>query len=121
MGWRERETGSTVGVRKTHFLSPCLFYQDIRCSCAADSSACVLSCGSDAFFQKACQMSRAELWEKIEAAAEDLAKNAASKHALGAAAQALDEISQVDVPGNIRESNYVQRVLSTSANARGSI
>ncbi|CDJ43019.1 hypothetical protein, conserved [Eimeria tenella] len=55
----------------------------------------------DAFFQKACQMSRAELWEKIEAAAEDLAKNAASKHALGAAAQALDEISQVDVPESL--------------------
>lgn len=118
MGRRERETASTAGVRKAHFPSPCLFSQDTRYPCAADSPACVLSCGSDAFFQKACQMSRAELWEKIEAAAEDMAKNAASKHALGAAAQALDEISQVDVPGIIREPNYI-RVLSTSANARG--
>ncbi|CDJ30528.1 uncharacterized protein EMH_0059060 [Eimeria mitis] len=58
----------------------------------------------DAFFKKNCQMTRNELFDAAEEAAEELAKSAASKYALGAAAQALDEITQVEVAESLFEA-----------------
>ena len=44
-------------------------------------------------------MPRAKLWEEVETSAENLVKQGALKHALGAAAAALDEIAEVELPG----------------------
>ena len=51
-------------------------------------------------------MTREELLKAVEAAEEEIAENSASKHALGAAAQALDEITQVEIPGESCEAFY---------------
>ncbi|XP_026191961.1 uncharacterized protein LOC34623084 [Cyclospora cayetanensis] len=55
----------------------------------------------DEFFVKTCGMNRTELWELVESSGEELVKEAASKHALGAAAEALDQIAQVDIPESL--------------------
>lgn len=47
-------------------------------------------------------MTRAQFWEEVEASGEHLVKDAASKHALGAAAAALDDIAEVELPGGCK-------------------
>ncbi|OEH76653.1 hypothetical protein cyc_07047 [Cyclospora cayetanensis] len=65
----------------------------------------------DEFFVKTCGMNRTELWELVESSGEELVKEAASKHALGAAAEALDQIAQVDIPGVFDAANDDNPVL----------
>ncbi|KAL8446015.1 hypothetical protein Emag_004867 [Eimeria magna] len=55
----------------------------------------------DDFFAQICGMTRAQLWDEIEASAESLITQVASKYALGAAAAALDEITQADIPESL--------------------
>ncbi|KAL8271311.1 hypothetical protein Esti_004750 [Eimeria stiedai] len=56
---------------------------------------------NDDFFAQICAMTRAQLWDEVEASAESLVAQAASKYALGAAAAALDEITQADIPESL--------------------
>ncbi|KAL8438109.1 hypothetical protein ACSSS7_000474 [Eimeria intestinalis] len=56
---------------------------------------------TDDFFVQISGMTRAQLWDEIEASAESLVTQAASKYALGAAAAALDEITQADIPESL--------------------
>ncbi|KAL8454517.1 hypothetical protein Emed_000238 [Eimeria media] len=56
---------------------------------------------NDDFFKEICGMTRAQLWDEIEASAESLVRQASSKYALGAAAAALDEITQAEIPESL--------------------
>ncbi|KAL8424587.1 hypothetical protein Efla_003703 [Eimeria flavescens] len=57
----------------------------------------------DKFFLKICGMTRAQLWDEVEASAESFVIEAAFKYALGAAAAALDEIAEAEIPDSLIE------------------